>query len=71
MFKSDVKRKQTNNHFLKKRSFHHYAKNWLYQNNLVDHDADTLLIHLFGRRVRGLGNAEASSGGTTQVRPVL
>ena len=31
MFKSDVKHKQTNNHFLKKRSFHHYAKNGLYQ----------------------------------------
>ena len=42
-------------------------KNWLYRNNEVGHDADTLLIHLFGRRVGGLGEG----GGTTQVRPLF
>ena len=42
----------------------------LYQNK-VGHDADTLLIYLFGiGGSEGGENAEASSGWTTQVRPL-
>ena len=47
-FKSAVKQRQL---LSRNKVFIILPKKWLYENNYVGHDADTPLIHMFGRRV--------------------